>query len=230
MVTDDGLEYPTAGTEWVTVDELGEEELEGVDVELETLARRKTLIVVGDSILKARHLKQDLEQELGREWDVGIGATFGANLRAGRLEVEEWIRATAMQVETVDAIIVNLGMNNFPRTRPGRVMDILNEARSMLRVMDDIFHNVPVKMWMEVLPRGPSKGEIVNTSIQEFNREMGGILEEQGWRKVSLGKFWRGQKAVVSLLGDDLHLTSGGGTNQFAISVRKCLHMDIQGN
>ncbi len=61
VVTDDGLEYPTAGTEWVTVDELGEEEPEGVDVEPETLAHRKTLMAVGDSILKARHLKQDLE-------------------------------------------------------------------------------------------------------------------------------------------------------------------------
>ncbi len=106
--------------------------------------------------------------------------------------MEEWIQATGMQVAMVDAIILNLGMNNIPRTRPGRVMDILNEARSTLRVMDDIFHNVPVKMWVEALPRGPSKGEIVNTSIQEFNREMGRILEEQGWRKVSLGKFWRG--------------------------------------
>ncbi len=38
-------------------------------------------------------------------------------------------------------------------------MDILNEAKSTLRVMDDIFHNVPVNIWVEALPRGPSKGD-----------------------------------------------------------------------
>ncbi len=61
VVTDDRAGYPTVEMAWVTVDELGEEEPEGGDAEPKTLACRIIQLAVGDSMLKARHLKHDLE-------------------------------------------------------------------------------------------------------------------------------------------------------------------------
>ena len=134
--------------------------------------------------------------------------------------VERWIKETQITTDEAEGVLVNLGTNNFPRNRPGVVMRVLQEARDTLQVFDDLLHNVPWKMWVEVLPRGPAKGEVPNDSITDFNRCLRELLEEFGWQTVSLNCFWRGNRAKEELLGDDLHLKGGKGTKLFTSCVR----------
>ena len=109
----------------------------------------------------------------------------GANLQYGQVQVEEWIWAMKREGEYPTSLMVNLDTYKVPRNKPAKAADLV---ANNVALYEELVGDRRIKTWMEILPKGPTKGEIASSSIQRTNQG----LQEVGVDKDTVTYFLEG--------------------------------------
>ena len=166
-------------------------------------------IVVGDSILRAKDMREGLQATV-RADEVKVWGESGAKMRDRARLVEGQMENERKEGKKVEGIVLHVGTNDFGwgMNAAGMVM----RAEQMAEGIEAIVGRVRL-YWSVMLPRTKEGGDQGHRLLmRECNFRVGSLLAQRGWAIVAHVDIWKREELWGEWLVDGLHLGREGVT------------------